>query len=136
MKYLRQIITAALFVTSGAFIQAAETFDISSNKQLILDGPFLADSQGVSLKIRPPRKTGDVVLRPEHEWESTSLNWFNVVQDQGRIVVDSLSTTVPWKTGSDVRGRAAKPARLRVEMPQAQLFGFHFTSDNPESTSQ
>ena len=50
------VITAALFVTGGDGIQAADPIDIGSDKQLILDGLFLAKSRGVSLKIHPPRK--------------------------------------------------------------------------------
>jgi len=104
MKYIPQVlvITATLFVTSGARLLPVEPIDVGSDKQLILDGLFLADSQGVSLKVHPPRKTGDVILRPEHEWESTSLNWFNVVQDQGRI--DRRAKYRMWYEAYDVDG--------------------------------
>ena len=52
------------------------------------------------------------------------------------IIGDSPSKTVEWKTGSDVSGFETKPTRLRVEMSDAQLFGFQFTSDESESQSQ
>ena len=104
MKYIPQVmaIAAALFITSGVCIQAAKPINVGSDKQLILDGLFLADSQGVILKICPPRKTDAVILKPEHEWESASLNWFNVVQDQGRI--DRRAKYRMWYEAYDVDG--------------------------------
>jgi hypothetical protein len=104
MKYITQLlaISAALFLSSDVCILAAEPIDIGSDKQLILDGLFLADSQGVRLKVHPPRKTGDVTLRREHEWESASLNWFNVAQDPGRI--DQRAKYRMWYEAYDVDG--------------------------------
>jgi len=104
MKYIQKVlvIAAALFVTSGDCIQAAGPIDVGCDKQLILDGLFLAESRGVTLKIQPPRKTGDAILKREHEWESASLNWFNVVQDQGRI--DRRAKYRMWYEAYDVDG--------------------------------
>jgi hypothetical protein len=140
MKYLEQLVAIAttLFVTSGACIQAAEPIDVGSDKQLILDGLFLADSQGVSLKIHPPRKTGDVILRPEHEWESASLNWFNVVQDQGRI--DRSAKYRMWYEAYDVDGwptaddtsfcYAESRDGIRWTKPVLQLFTYKDSDQN------
>ena len=104
MKYIPHVlvIVAALVGTGGDGIQAAEPIDVGSDKQLILDGLFLAESRGVSLKIHPPRKTGAAILKREHEWESASLNWFNVVQDQGRI--DRRAKYRMWYEAYDVDG--------------------------------
>lgn len=104
MKYIQQVsvFAVALFVTGGDCSQSAEPIDIGSDKQLILDGLFLAESRGVSLKIHPPRKTGDATLRREHEWESASLNWFNVVQDPGQI--DRRAKYRMWYEAYDVDG--------------------------------
>lgn len=101
MKYIPRVllISTVLFVTR---VWAADPIDVGSHKQLVLDGLFLAESQGVRLKIYPPRKTGEVILRPEHEWESASLNWFNVVQDQGRIDTDAKYRM--WYEAYDVDG--------------------------------
>ena len=104
MSYIFRVvaISAALLVTSGVCIQAAKPINIGSDKQLILDGLFLEDAQGVSLEIHSPRKTGAVILKPEHEWESASLNWFNVVQDQGRI--DRRAKYRMWYEAYDIDG--------------------------------
>ena len=101
MKYIPQVlaISTVLFVTG---IRAAEPIDVGSHKQLFLDGLFLAESQDVSLKIHPPQKTGEVILRPEHTWESASLNWFNVMQDQGRI--DTRAKYRMWYEAYDIDG--------------------------------
>ena len=96
------VLSASLFVTSGVCIQAAKPIDVGSDKQLILDGLFLEESKDVRLKIQPARKTGEVIFKREHEWESASLNWFNVMQDQGRI--DRLAKFRMWYEAYDIDG--------------------------------
>lgn len=41
-------------------------------------------------------------MRPEHPWESASLNWFNVIQDQGRI--DPKAKYRMWYEAYDIDG--------------------------------
>jgi len=41
---------------------------------------------------------------------------------------DQLDRTVSWKSGTDVRGLAGKPIRLRFEMKDADLYLFRFAS--------
>ncbi len=48
--------------------------NVASDPQLLIDQMFFASSDNISLKIQPPQKTGEVTLRPEHPWESASLN--------------------------------------------------------------
>ena len=83
VKHISQVLllSATLFLASGVCIPAAEPIDVGSDKQFIPDGLFVAESQSVSLKVQPPQKTGNVILKPEHEWESASLNWFNFAHD-------------------------------------------------------
>ena len=104
MKHIPHVlvISATLFGTTGVGVPAAEPIDVGSDKQLILDGLFVAESQGVSLKVHSPRKTGEVVLKREYEWESASLNWFNVAQDQGRI--DRRARFRMWYEVYDIDG--------------------------------
>jgi hypothetical protein len=40
---------------------------------------------------------------------------------------DELRRIVSWKMGADVGGQAGKPARLRFELRDADLFSVHFT---------
>ncbi len=69
MKHIPRVLaTSTVLFVNG--IRAAEPIDVGSHKQLFLDGLFLAEAQDVSLKIQQPQKTGEVILRPEHAWES------------------------------------------------------------------
>ena len=93
-----------LFVVLGHVLSttAAEPIDVGSDKQLILDGLFLAKSNGVTLRVQPPRKTGDATLKREHEWESVALNWFSVLQDRGRV--DKQAKYRMWYEAYDIDG--------------------------------
>ena len=44
------------------------------------------------------------------------------------ITGDGLSIPVKWKTGGDVALRAGRPTRMKVELKNADLFGFQFTT--------
>ncbi len=89
-------------VTAGSVVGAERPIEVSGAKQLFVDELFLATSNGVSLKIRPPRKTGEIVLKSEHPWESATLNWFSVLQDPGRI--DPEANYRMWYEAYDVDG--------------------------------
>ncbi|MFN0056780.1 MAG: hypothetical protein ACKV0T_31940 [Planctomycetales bacterium] len=57
---------------------------IGANKVLLVDHEFIAKSEGVRLKLHPPRKTGERLLESEHPWESATLNWFSVLRDESK----------------------------------------------------
>ncbi len=44
------------------------------------------------------------------------------------ITGDHLDAMVQWKQGTDVRDRANRPTRMRVELTDASLYGFEFAS--------
>ncbi|MDG1894359.1 MAG: hypothetical protein P8J37_05585 [Fuerstiella sp.] len=104
MKYKKHTtaIVTMLSVIAGVHLHAQEPINVGSDKQLFLDDLFFATSKDVTLKIQPPRKTGEVILRREHRWESATLNWFNVVQDEGRI--DAIAKYRMWYEAYDVDG--------------------------------
>jgi len=95
-------IAAVVAVIGDACIRAESPIDVGSRKQLFVDELFFAVSKGITLKIQPPRKTGEIVLRPEHPWESATINWFNVMQDSGRI--DEKAKYRMWYEAYDVDG--------------------------------
>ncbi len=43
--------------------------DVGSRRQLFIDRLFFAESKNVELVVHPPRKTGEMSIRPEHPWE-------------------------------------------------------------------
>ncbi len=106
MKHKKRLVAIAVSIVisliGGACAYAEEPIDVGSQKQLFVDDEFFAESQGVTLKIQPPRKTGEIILRPEHPWENAALSWFNVVEDPGRI--DKRAKYRMWYAAYDVDG--------------------------------
>ena len=91
-----------LAVAHRAAVRAQDPISVGTDKQLILDGLFLATSDNVDLRVHTPRKTGDAIIRREHPWESATLNWFSVVEDQGRI--DPTARYRMWYEAYDIDG--------------------------------
>ncbi len=82
----------SLFVVSLIFAAAAQSAsaeesvrEIGSDKVLLIDKEFLAESTGIGLKLHPARKTGERILIAEHPWESAELNWFSVLEYGGKF---------------------------------------------------
>ena len=68
-------------VASDDLPPADRVRSIGANKVLLVDHEFIAKSDGVRLKLHPPRKTGERLIESEHPWESVTLNWFSVLRD-------------------------------------------------------
>ncbi len=62
----------------------SDLYHVGSEKQLFIDDAFFETSQNIALKLHPARKTGEHNLVRDREWESATLNWFNVMDDEGR----------------------------------------------------
>lgn len=54
---------------------------IGMQKVLLVDHEFITKSDGVRLRLHPPRKTGARLIESEYPWESATLNWFSVLHD-------------------------------------------------------
>jgi len=107
MKYYYERIAAAvtiilMAVTGGSFSVAEQPIEVGCLKQLFIDEMYFAESNGVTLKVLPPHKTGEAVLKSEQPWESATINWFSVLQDQGRI--DTAANYRMWYEAYDVEG--------------------------------
>ena len=88
--------TAGFAAEKSAAEQKQRIVDVGDSKQLLFDGFFFASSRGITLKIHPPRKTGEHCLVPDRPWESATLNWFSVMNDDGRYRM--------WYECYDVKG--------------------------------
>ena len=68
------IIAAALLMAAIAptlvGAEDAKLFDVGHERQLMVDRLFIEQPVNVQLRLHPARKTGQIVLRPEHPWES------------------------------------------------------------------
>jgi hypothetical protein len=56
---------------------------VGGEKQLLIDDTFFETSDRVALRLHPARKTGEANLERDREWESATLNWLNVMDDDG-----------------------------------------------------
>ncbi|MCA9009748.1 MAG: hypothetical protein KDB01_08380 [Planctomycetaceae bacterium] len=83
-------------------VRAETPVDVGNHNQLFIDELFVAESHGIALKVQPPRKTHEIILKSEHPWESATLNWFTVLQDRGCI--DGESKYRMWYEAYDVEG--------------------------------
>lgn len=73
-------------VLCGVFCNTVEdnSIDIAGNTQLFIDTTFFETSENIALRVNPPVKTGETTLAPDKPWESASLNWFSVMDDDGK----------------------------------------------------
>lgn len=57
----------------------------------------------IRTKLHPPKKTGERLLESEKPWEEATLNWFSVLQDQGkfRMWYDCYDRE-GWPTADDI----------------------------------
>lgn len=63
----------------------AEPIDVGTRRQLFIDRLFLAEARGVSLRVHPPRKTGETTIKADRAWERGGLGPFSsVLWDNGR----------------------------------------------------
>lgn len=83
-------------------VQREVVLQVGRERQLFVDTFFQAEAQGTRLRIHPPRKTGERLLVYDQPWESATLNWFSVLQDQG--VIDRQARFRMWYECYDVAG--------------------------------
>ncbi len=57
--------------------------DVGNRKQLFIDHRFVGEARDVELTVNPPVKLPGPVLRGEHHWESFSIGWSCVLEDEG-----------------------------------------------------
>ncbi len=79
------ICLSAFMLLSLAALQAQQTpINLGSAKQVFVDGLLIDSSEGVTLTMNPPVKTGERNLVAEKPWESHRLCAYNsVFEDQG-----------------------------------------------------
>jgi hypothetical protein len=71
-------------------------------RRLFVDASLIERSSGISLRLHPPRKTGEKALQADRPWENATLNWFTVLKDRG--VVDRRARFRMWYECYDVSG--------------------------------
>ena len=62
---------------------SASPLDVGDRRQVFIDHRFLESSQGVRLRVHPPRKTGEFTIAQEHPWESRRVGLYGTVLKVG-----------------------------------------------------
>ncbi|MCL5742350.1 MAG: hypothetical protein M1541_00275 [Acidobacteria bacterium] len=75
-------IRAVLVFAAAAPLFSAEPLDIGNRRQLFIDHRFMASRKNVELKVHPPRKTGDIIVRSERPW---TLGGYSCVLKDGDV---------------------------------------------------
>lgn len=105
---------------------------IGSNKVMFVDHEFIAKSDGVRLKLHPPRKTGERLVESEHPWESATLNWFSVLRDEDRYRMWYECYDVEgWPTADDTSFCYAESTDgIRWTKPKLGLVSYRGSKEN------
>ena len=73
-------------MSSASAALSAGPIQVGTSKQVFIDGRFLGSQQGVELVVNRPRTTGEMLLLPEHPWESGWIGaYLSVIQEGGRV---------------------------------------------------
>ena len=76
-------LTLFLLMAPPAWGESASALDIGDRRQVFIDHRFLESSQGVRLRVHPPRKTGEMTIAQEHPWESRRVGLYGTVLKVG-----------------------------------------------------
>ena len=71
------MLTAVAFLFTGSNALAEEAIDVGSRKQLFIDERFIAENDGITLAVNPPRKE-EAVSRSEMPWENKRAGLFSI----------------------------------------------------------
>lgn len=68
-------------------MRAGDGMDVGSRKQLFIDHKFIQSSEGVSLVMNPPVRTGEVIIDADAPWEKNLqlASYSNVIAEQGVV---------------------------------------------------
>lgn len=78
-------------IPSGAFAAAAASggksavINIGDQRQVFIDGRFLAESRNVELTVHRPRKTGEKTLVADRPWEGKYVDTYSCVMQVGNL---------------------------------------------------
>ena len=123
---------AAGCAASAAPVAADGVVVVGSEKQLFIDDLFLQRATNVSLQMHPARKTGERTLVPDQPRENASLNWFSVLQQDGKFRMWYECYDVEgWPTTNDTSFCYAESADgIRWAKPSRNLFSYNGSTRN------
>lgn len=124
----------AVAVTTSGNLHAAgaDAIVVGDQKQLFLDDLFLKQHKQVKLRMHSAIKTGERTLEPNQPWENASLNWFSVMQHDGKFRMWYECYDVEgWPTTNDTSFCYAESLDgIRWVKPNLGLFRYHGSTSN------
>ena len=129
---LAAVTSVSSLVANDESSPADQVRSISTSKVLLVDHEFIARSEGVQLKLHPPRKTGERLIESEHPWESATLNWFSVLRDGDKYRMWYECYDVDgWPTADDTSFCYAESNDgIRWTRPNAGMVSYRGSKDN------
>ena len=123
---------AAAVLASENLLAAADAIVVGDQKQLFIDNLFLKQAKKVTLRMHPALKTGERTLESDRPWENASLNWFSVLQHDGKFRMWYECYDVEgWPTTNDTSFCYAESVDgLHWVKPNLGLFNYHGGSNN------
>jgi len=105
---------------------------IRSGKQLFVDETFFEFSENVTLRLHPAIKTGEHTLASDRLWEDATLNWFSVMEEDGKFRMWYEAYDVEgWPTPDDTSFCYAESEDgIRWTKPALGLFSYQGSTDN------
>lgn len=105
---------------------------VGEEKQLFIDDLFFETSENIHLKIHPASKTGEKNLQREKPWESATVNWFTVMEDQGKYRLWYECYDIDgWPTGNDTSFCYAESLDgVAWTKPNLGLFSYQGNTEN------
>lgn len=108
--------------------------EIGDRRQVFIDGTFLENAKGVELCVHPPRKTGEMTIKPEYPWEKGGVGPYSSVMKLGDTyhmwyhVMDTFQWDAGKTNGSVCYARSRDG--VRWEKPQLGLTEYQGSRDN------
>lgn len=123
--------TIAVVTTLLARADDLSAIDVANRKQLLIDAYFFAKSENISLRVTPPVKTGERTLVSDRPWENASLNWFSVLEDDGKYRMWYECYDVEgWPTSDDTSFCYAESTDgVHWNKPSLGLYAYHGAND-------
>ena len=96
-RFISAISISAL-LASAAF---AGPIQVGDRRQLFIDQTFLAEAKGVEIIVHPPRKSGEMAIKPEQPWEKGGIGPYSSVLFDGKTyhMWYHAMDSVHWDTG-------------------------------------
>jgi len=77
--YILAILTAACLASQAL----AEPIEVMGHRQVFIDHTFVGNATGVEIVVHPPRKSGEMTIKPEGPWEAGGIGPYSSVLYDG-----------------------------------------------------